>query len=265
MQEPERITIAIQEQPSKDLVFYRDVSVVDTQIKTLDIYFDHYLTTILPHCDPGEKREYLVFFKDGSHRPSCLKVTFINREQVWERSVMGSSEPPATGSFPFQVDFGTPFTSMKGCFPAPPGSVPAFILDDDGVDEAAVVAAMKMTYQRIIDAIADDFQAETRHSLLSQLKILMQTTGAPGMLPRSETTPDTPIEGSALLMFDTALTLLIEAGHSGDIHTEILSDHEERLHSYNGYQYDVIRSSNAFKKGLPRRRRDSLEAPADRS
>ena len=162
---------------------------------------------------------------------------------------MGASEPYATGTLPFQSDFGTPYTPMKGSFPAPPGSDPAFVEDDDGVDEVAVVAAMRATLQRINEAVADNFQADTRQALLAQLKALIQSTGATGMLPRSETNPETPIEGSALLMFDAILKILIEAGHSTEVGVDALASHEERLRAYKGYADSVYTASFSFRNG----------------
>lgn len=224
------IIIAIQEDLSGILVSYDVLAVGQSPWHTARDHFHHHAAGVIPGMTKGEARKYRIFVKAAGQRPRVMKATLYNRPLVVERSVTGSRWPGRKEVFPYDdSEMGKPEISRKGSFPAPPGTGRFFVEDDDGVDDAAVTAALRECHRFLKVALDEKFEVVTRLALREGLTALMQSTGAPGLAPREDGDLDSRVEESALLFFDVALALWIKAGHEAELDKSILSGHVDRL------------------------------------
>ncbi len=246
---PFKTTIAIKEKASGKVVIYEEVESTQSPFDTVWKYFDGYIEAIIDGVPLGEVREYLLFFKNAG-RPLCIEAKLIHKELIWEKSVMGHPGPGATGSVPYQIDNEPPFFAKKGAFPAPPDADPSSLADDGGMDEDAIIGAMREVHQMLQTALAEEFGPTSRAALLAALGALMRSTGASGSLPRTDCLLDDSAEGQAMLLYDVAVSLLLQSGREGDLLSAMKIDHSERLRDDPDHSEQVLRGAAVYRRGI---------------
>lgn len=246
---PFRTIAAIKEKASGKVVIYEEVESTQSPFDAAWKYFEGYIEAIIDDVPLGEEREYLIFFKSAG-RPLCIEAKLIHKERTWEKFIMGHPEPFATGSSPYQVDRKPPYFAKKGAFPAPPDADPFSLLDDGGMDEDAITGAMRNAHQVLQTALAEEFGPISQAQLLASLGELMRSTGASGSLPRTDCLLDNSAEGLAMLLYDVAVSLLLESGHQGDLPSAMKTDHSERLRDEPDHSEQVLRSAAMYRRGI---------------
>lgn len=242
------ITLVIKEKASNKIEYYEDVEVSESIWDTVDQCFKSLINRLLQECKPGEDRKYLIFYKGEGGRPNCSEASFSNTELLWEKSITGGWGNGFKGSEPYQYGIETFIRCKKGTFPAPPGSISPVLEDDGGIDEDAVLQAMRATHKRIEDAIDGEFDPVSRQLLLNSLVELIHSTGTTADMPVTVYPYKEPIEGPAILLYDIGLSLMLEIASGIYVPNELKENHLERLEGDPQYVEDIQRGIAIYRK-----------------
>ena len=241
------LTAAIKEKMSGKVVLYEDVESFQSPFETALTTFEGYLNTIFNEVSRGEERDYDIFFKREGGRPMCMDGRLINRGQSWEKTYTGDPEPFSKGSFPFQFENGVPFYAKKGAFPAPFGPDPLSLGDDGGMDEESILAELRNVDRTINAALRDEFSSTSQIAIICALTALMKATGASGLMPREDCLLDDSAEGLAMIMYDSALCLLLQSGYACSSEPALMTNHLERLKSDPDHNQEVNRLVSTYR------------------
>jgi hypothetical protein len=203
------VTVAIVEKQSGETVRYAVLESNDSPLNRVERYFNEFVKELISEMSRGEKRAFLLYERIEGLRPYVKEVTITNKPDTfrWEKSVMGYRGPGATGSIttPYTVDQGEESLVKKGAFPRPIGRFQSAPLDDDGVDEEAIVASLRRAHSLLQTALVEKFSESSRLALIAGLDELMRSTGTAGE-PREDW--DNPSsDRTAVDLFDAAILL----------------------------------------------------------
>jgi len=207
-----KVTVAIVEKESGETIRYSVLEPTDFPFQLVERYCDDFVKEMISEMSRGEARAFLLYERAEGLRPRVKDVKIINKPKTirWERSVTGHPGRGATGSerIPYSVDEGESSVVKKGAFPRPPGDSSA-LLDDGGIDEDAIRAAIRHAHSLLRTALAEKFSESSRLTLMAGLDELMRSTGTTGE-PRDDWHMDS-MDETAVNLFDAAILLWLES------------------------------------------------------
>lgn len=223
-----KTTVTIVEKLSSELLRYDVLEPTDCPSELVSNYFDRFVEEVLPQMRRGEERFYLLYHRADGLRPDVREVGIINKTFYVGRSVMGRPDPGFIESFPHRVAWGDAKVVKKGAFPRPPGADPSAIIDDGGIDEHAIRAALLSTYSLLRAAVAETFNEPSRLALLDGLSDLMRSTGTPGG-PSDNWYSGGSMAETAVDMYDVAILLWLESEAANALPQDVREGYLERM------------------------------------
>lgn len=221
-------TVAIVEKSSAEVIRYDVLEATDSPYQLVSDYFDCFVKEVLPQMQKDEERYYLLYSRAEGLRPDVREVGIINKPFTVEHSVTGYPGPGFVKTFTDDIVWGDAKVVKKGAFPRPPGTDSLAVIDDGGIDEEAIRAAMVNVLSILRAAVIDKFSEQSRLALLEGLTGLMQSTGTKGEPSEYWDSWDS-MEESAVNLYDAAILLWLESGAASDLPSNMVSGYRERM------------------------------------
>jgi len=248
-----KVTVAIVEKESGETIRYSVLKPTDFPFQLVERYCDDFVKEMISEMSRGEERAFLLYSRAEGLRPRVKDVKIINKPKTirWERSVMGHRGPGATGSAtkPYSVDKGESSVVKKGAFPRPGGD-PSALLDDGGIDEDAIRAAVRHVHTLLRTALAEKFNGSSRLALMAGLDELMRSTGTTGE-PRDDWYMNS-MDETAVDLFDAAIFLWMESEAASTLPKSMREGYLDRMRNDSKRVEGIMDIARMIEKhGLP--------------
>ena len=148
---------------------------------------------------------------------------------------------------PYDVQEGKYSVVKKGTFPRPPGTELSVTMDDGGIDEDAIRAAILRTHSLALAAVAENFSGASRLALQTGLEDLMRSAGTTGG-PR-EDWEAWDMDAAAVSMYDAAILLWLESGEGGALPKVVRDGHLERMRQDSKRREEIARIARQIERG----------------